>query len=174
MNNKGISLIEVIIIVAVMGIMTGGIVLTFSIVNSVNTKGTAESVDSALEKVKTESMSKEKQTYLVIYKSSDASYEGYYMTSTTDKDTFIKTPETNKKIAAKNLSFVVNLSDGTSVDIASNCIFISFDRASGAFGSCFVGDALIEHSGPKSIVISGGGRTNSIQCIPETGKHFVE
>ena len=84
-NNKGFSLVEMIIVIAVIAILAGASVTFFGHVRYANTQKTVESIDSAIDKLQSNAMSKSNNSYLYIYKLSD----GYYMkTVDTYYDTF--------------------------------------------------------------------------------------
>ena len=78
-SNKGVTIIELIVVIAILGVLIGGVALTFRIVNSADIKGCTQTIDSSLEKVKNECMSKIDQSFLVLYKSTDNDYTGYYL-----------------------------------------------------------------------------------------------
>lgn len=176
-NDKGISLIEVLIVVVIIGVMTGAVTMTFSIVHSRNPSNCISNIDSLLEEVKSEAMSKERPPYLVIYQSSDEAYPGYYAAKTTSLASYTEQPQSDTKIGTNRIKLQITLSDHSVIDIAEKEVFITFDRASGSMKNCSVavkGTVPVEVSTPEQIAATGGGRESTIRIIAETGKHFIE
>ena len=176
-NNRGVTLVEVIVIVAILGIVSGGIAFSYGLVNSANAEKASQSISGALEKVKLETMSKSKQSYLVLYKSSVESYEGYYIASTTDLSTFVQEPDKHTKIANQRMFIEVTLTDGVVLKVETTPVYLSFDRSTGAFIDCLSGSdvsALETKNPPASIKVYGNGKERVITCITTTGKHYIE
>ena len=55
-EKDGFSLIEMMIVIAILGILMGGIALSYNLVRSADTKGTAYDIDSNLTNLKSRSM----------------------------------------------------------------------------------------------------------------------
>ncbi|MDO5292136.1 MAG: prepilin-type N-terminal cleavage/methylation domain-containing protein [bacterium] len=176
-NNKGISLLEVLVVIAIIGVMSGGVVMTFHMVHTIKPSSCAKSIDSCLEEVKSEAMSKGTPPYLVLYQSEDSEHPGYYAARTTSLETYTKQPEYDTKVSDKDVMIEVTLTDKTVIDIAKNDVLITFDRAAGSVKECYVatkGNVPERRKPPELIRITGGGRESSIHIVAETGKHFVE
>lgn len=176
-NNRGITLIELIIVIAIIGILLGGIALTFSIVNSADIQSCTQTLDSSLERTKNECMSKLEQQYLVLYKSTVSDYSGYYIktVSSTELTSYTPTPHKDTRIGSDKIKISATLESGASVEVADTAVFFTFDRATGAFGYLYSGiPAVSTGDYPSSITITNGKRTSIINCIQATGKHFIE
>lgn len=170
-------MVELLVIVAILGIVSGGIAYSYGLVNSANAEKATQSISGALEKVRIETMSKSKQSYLVLYKSNLESYEGYYIASTTDLSSFVQEPKKHTKIANQRMFIEVTLTDGVVVKVETTPIYISFDRSTGAFIDCYSGSdvlALESKKPPASIKVYGNGKERVITCITTTGKHYME
>ena len=57
-NNKGFSLVELIVIIAIMAIVTGGAVLSISMATGSEARKVFQKIDAELNEVKTESMTR--------------------------------------------------------------------------------------------------------------------
>ncbi len=176
-KNKGVTLIELIIVIAIIGILLGGIALSFSILNSADIQGCAQTLDSSLEKTKNECMTKAEQQYMVLYKSTDPDYSGYYVGSVTEADlaTYTYAPENDRKVGSAKIQISVTLDSRTVIDVASNPVFIAFDRGTGAFKNIVTGiPPYSTGKYPVCITVTNGARNSIINCVQATGKHFVE
>lgn len=176
-KNKGVTLIELIVVIAILGIVAGGIALTFSIVNSADIQGCTQSIDTTLEETKNECMSKTEQTCMVLYKSSDVNHTGYYIgrVPISALTTYTPTPETDTKVGGNKIQITVTLVSSGTIDVSSNAVYFTFDRGSGAFAPMYKDvPAVSTGDYPAAITITNGSKTSVINCVQATGKHFVE
>ncbi len=176
-KNRGISLIEVLVVVIILAVFVGGIALTYSVVHSADTNGCTQSLDTYLEKAKNECMSKEEPVYMVVYKSSDSGYPGYYIGTVKKADltTYSTNPKDDRKIAGNQINISVESSTGSSIDIDNSGVYFSFDRGTGAFLPVLKGIPAVATSlTPASIIVSSGENETTITCVEATGKHFIE
>lgn len=169
-DHRGMSLVEVIIVLAVMGIMMGVSATLIGHVYYANTKQAVEEIDATLSKQRVEAMSHKDTIYLYIYSLSD----GYYMKQLSEElYAFDSSKMTSDGIKLCGGSTTV-LRDGTAVD-SSNIIRIAYKR-SGVFDTTDVSGAS-GISGDKrtnvtTITVSGRG-SFSISLTADTGKHYV-
>ena len=177
-NNKGFSLIELVVVIAIMSIMVGFLVVSMSTVFGTKAQECAEKVSAKIDSVKTGSVSLYNETMILKYDT-----DGYYTECgvfTIDKyanSVAASDPEI-RKVGAKNVVVKAYTTDGVEYNVASNSITISFDRSSGAFAQAQVnGNPLVDGSGLPvyfdKITFSAGSRTYTIQMVPETGKHSI-
>ena len=176
-KNKGITLIELIVVIAILGILIGGIALSFNIVRSADIQGGTQALDATLEMTKNECMTRAEQSFLVLYRSSDSDNNGYYVGTTTKTKlaTYTFQPERDNKICGAQVQIHVTLESGATIDVSNTAVFFTFDRATGAFEYLYTGDSASSVGEyPTSITISNGSRTSTINCVQATGKHFIE
>lgn len=174
-DQKGFSLIEVIIVIAMIGIFAGISVSMMGHIRYADTKKTVESVSSALEKQRINTMSKAGTPYLYIYKLSD----GYYMKQVSDRsDNCITTFDSSVftsdglKIAGNNAEIYIDSETGTKVD-STSFIRIAFTK-NGVFETAKVSETdSTERTNVSRIVIKGSG-SYTITLVKATGKHIVE
>ncbi len=163
-NNKGFSLVELIVVIAIMGVMmaVGGYAL--SAISLANAKECTEEIEAALVRTRTQSYScdsSETVAEVSLYRGTDGiyiskSYEG--------------SPE---KISSSKVS-VSYLIDGQSdyKELETEKLTFSFNRSSGAFRPVKV-DGQTKNA-CTSIKVTSGGRTYTIKCYEKTGKITVE
>ncbi len=61
-NNKGLSLVELIVVILIMGIITGGAVLSFSVVVNADTERAAKKISSLISMARTQAMAEDSDT----------------------------------------------------------------------------------------------------------------
>lgn len=179
-NNKGYSLVEIIIVIAIMSILTGGVFFSINMVFGANAKTCANDIKSAISQCKVNAMGK-----------SDASLEIYR----SDKDQCIyarqwikesygwqpKEPEkiSNAKVYV-TYAYITAKDNYIELDDTKH-IFIGFDRSSGAFKEA----AMLKESGGTVIIegydpvyygffVGGGRRKYDIKLEELTGKVSIE
>ncbi len=168
-NQKGMSLIEIIIVIALVGILAGTSVTLIGHVHYANTKKTVESMDSALDKLQVNSMSKQDKTYLYIYKLSD----GYYMKQLTDVITTFdgtKFDSNGTKLSGNSTQVYLESESGTLVD-GNVFIRISYKK-SGVFDKETITGSTELGTNVDKIVVKGNG-TYTITLVGATGKHPI-
>ena len=76
-DNKGFSLVEIIVAIAIIGVVVGASTLTYSMVSRANVEKGMRSIESTMGKLQTECTSKSKPTYMYVYQ--DSSSSDYYI-----------------------------------------------------------------------------------------------
>lgn len=166
-DNKGFSLIEMVVVLAIMLVMTGAIMMSVSSLYSQQVKRATRTIDSLLTDTKTLTMAKT-SSYFSLRKDGD-----YYYAETTDG--------TKKQLSNnKTLTVKYKLKSGTSyIDVATTPVAISYQKSSGAFdkaGSVNVDGSVNLRSVDDYVdmfIISCGNREMKIKLYPKTGKHEV-
>ena len=171
-RKKGFSMVEMIVVVAIMGVFTALATIGFGYLKSENVRPAVKTVDSNLTKLKLDTMSKENKPYMCIYKvGSD-----YYMLCTTDSN-ISPNASNGQKIGNGN----VKISVGGVELTGSSKIYIAFKKGSGAFtdkitiGS--VENSTVTTSSDSTIAMenaSGTGTKYTLHMIRDTGKHYIE
>ena len=167
-DQKGMSLVEIILVIALVGILAGTSVSMIGYVHYANTKKTVEAVDAALDKQQVNAMSKAGKSYLYIYKLSD----GYYMKQLTDELTTFdgtKLDTNGKKLSGNGTEIYLESESGTLVD-GSSFVRICYKKT-GIFDKEVLVDGT-ECTNVEKIVVKGNG-TYTITLVEETGKHPI-
>ncbi len=167
-NQKGMSLVEIIIVIAMIGILAGTSISMLSYIMMGNTQKAAKTVSTAIEKQQANTMSKAGVPYLYIYKLSD----GYYMKTIIDveiadsNDTdFSQLDSSGTKLAGTNVTISKVDSAGTAGDVTETDFIRVVYKKSGVFDS--------SKTNVSQIIIDGSG-TYKITLIEATGKHILE
>lgn len=163
-NNKGFSLIELIIVLAIIAVLGGVMWMGFQSVGSRQVNQCTNNIESFLGRTKTLALAKD-AAKVRIYRNDDGYYADIYVGSAA-------APETTKKIGTDSLavSYVTNDSAVTAFSVGTQ-LELSFQRDSGAFtalGGGSTGVYCVE------IQVIKGDYERSVKMIPETGKYFVE
>ena len=168
MNNQGYSLIELIIVLAIIAILTVFSFNSVTYMSYANSKKTVSEIDNYLSKVRLESMSKINKSYAVVLSKETDGYYIYCLSNTSgveideiSKGTLVGN---KKKIANKEVVVTYKFINGVeefTLD-SSNSLIIRYRGDSGAFAS--------EYS---SITIKSGARVSILKLVKKTGKHYI-
>ncbi len=167
-NQKGMTLVEIILVIAVIGILAGTSVSMIGHVHYANTKKAAEAVGTALDKQQAVTMSKEGKPYLYIYKLG----AGYYMKQLGECLTSFdgtKLDANGTKLSGNGTEIYLESETGTLL-AGTNFIRIRYKK-SGVFDKELASDG-VENTNVEKIVIKGTG-TYTITLVEETGKHPI-
>ena len=163
-NNKGFSLTELIVVIAIMGVVMVGGVITMGLLYSASAKEASSKLNSALNKTRTECMSKSSASVELYEDKTDSKYYIIYEVSGT----------TQTPILVGDSRVVISYTDskGDPHTISEdNKLKISFDRETGALNQINeTGDPIY----CKEINIEAGHKTYTIQCERLTGKTTVK
>lgn len=165
-NNRGFSLVELIVVVAIGAILIGASILSIASISGTAAKQCARNIESILNKTKVTTMGKD--TAVIELRKGDS--DGAYYYEVTVKNGKVdkngkedKTVET-KKIGRSNLEIRYSTNASTPFEEASkldvsNPIKIEFDRSSGA-----------ETTNISKIWVKHGSTEKTITIYKETGK----
>ncbi len=185
-NNSGFSLIELIIVLAIVAVVTGTVVWSVSLVFSTDAKACANNLQRAIADCKVTTMGKAK-AWLLIYRGEDGRVYSQLHVMTEKKDdagnriydettkdpVLVDVPEEAQKLGGNRVMVTytdasgnsgVNLPEGKAD--GNTGIRIEFDRSSGSFKE----DAGV----PQKIELSGGKRHYTFTFHMLTGKVTVK
>lgn len=179
-NNRGFSLVEVIVVVAILGALVLTLSGSFSAVKSANAKSCASEIDSMLSKCKVNAMSRAYNVYLEIYMTEDGVCVAYCESEVSSSGGFTEITREESIVGKKSLSvsYVVNGAETALSVSAGNKLYLAFDRTTGAMltvkiAASYAG-ALIENNYYcTAIYVYGGPAVKTVELIPQTGKHEV-
>ena len=175
-NNKngGFSLVELIIVVAIMAIVVGVIGLSVGTLTGRKTAKCADEIVSTLERARVLTLGKEQnQVEFVLTDVSGEYHAQIYQGGTKASDRIVgKDPITIQVYFANdNKAYSLSELKGTlPYATATGGLHLVFNRASGAFEekTCAANDVVKDYC--DKIVISNGTRTITITTVGRTGK----
>ncbi len=199
-DNKGFSLIELIVIIAIMVIMAGMGSLAMSLLTGSDAKQAAEKIGAQLNEAKTGSMTRFDEDLNIVYVPNPDDYdwadkEGYYaikQITTMGKSGAepIEVPLGNEHryLCNSRVSMTLNYEGGTYslAAGAADGLGFAFNRADGLYKGVKTGcsitgsgkDAAVSSTlvdkQPESLAITSGLRTYTIRFHKDTGKHTIE
>ena len=184
-NNQGFSLVELVIVMAIMAIVVTTVGLSISLVSGRKVKKCADEIVSTIERTRVLSLGKD-QGQVEFILSQDASGDYHvriYQGSNPSDD-----PILDRVVGKDPIGVKVVFSDGTEAelgDILGNTphaihaageggLRLIFNRSSGAFekGTNAVGGDVKTYC--DRIVVTGNGRTIEITTVGPTGKILQE
>ena len=174
-DNRGMSLVEIIIVIAIMSVFIGVSGYGLSLSNNKAAAECAQKLCSALQHTRTVTMGKH-ETSLTLYMDAEGRIRVREVAQKLIDDDGNVELEERPSIVGENGVFVsCTLTDGSSVDISeTNNITFSFNRGSGALEATYVNAVKCdENCNCRQITISKAGRTQYIVIVPVTGKIMI-
>lgn len=164
-NNYGYSLVEIIIVIAIMMVLTGGLFFSVVMVFGANAKTCANDLRGAITQNKINAMGKS-EAKLVIYR--DNNNQCVYAQQCIMNGGTWENKDA-EKISNARVYVVFTAEDGTTTELTpGTSVEICFDRSSGSFKA---NDAGIIYS---EILVEGGNRSFTVVLTKLTGKVSVE
>lgn len=155
-NQKGFSLVELIVVIAIMAVLGTVGVLSFATVTGRQVTSCAKELESYIGQTRIQALSR-KKAELKIFTRSDGVYVNL---SVEGRDI---------KIGRSGLQVRYTTNTGASVELSeTECLVLTFDRSSGAF--C----ALAEGGYCKELIVENGHHSKKLVLIPVTGKFYIE
>lgn len=167
-DNRGLSLIELVVTIAIMAIVSTGVVVSVYSSAGWKAKKAITEMDQALSETRVQALSKT-QAWMELTKSGD--------------DYVLKTSYASDVVLDGRFTITYHTNDGAVTDVAVQDMILSFDRASGAFSGLYTDSTLqtSRYVGASAevlqcdeIIVTQGSREWKIRLYPETGKHKVE
>ena len=168
MNNKGYSLLEAIVIIAILGVLAGFMATSSGLFDGRRVKACADSVSSLLDKVRLANLGKDEVT-LTIYKDTNQAIKAKIVT---------KIMSSNRSITEK--TFIEDVSNDNVEMSYSTDISGSAENPAGAAGMVFNfnrNTGAIKDTSPNGIqciILRKGNAEKKIKIYAATGKIIVE
>lgn len=186
-RQSGFSLVELIIVIAVVSILSGVTVAVVSRIQYGNSKKAAADLSATLSKMRMDSMTKNNSKYMYLYQKSDGIYMCVIedplfngLTTRTELDSKLSTGSVNEtRLGNNRLKYRVSGKNSTG-NIAEkdlgmgSMIKINFNHETGAFNCCNDGDSS-DNKFYSTIKIcqSNGSGQYELKMVELTGKHVI-
>lgn len=171
-NNKGFSLVELILVMAILAILTVVTYNNISYLSYANAKSCSQKINSTLERGRQFAMSKKDTPSYFLYKYNDSIY---YKIAATDT---ITVDANGVKLGNEELNlYYTTLNDTSEIKINNgDCMKIEFKKSSGGLKPLPKINPLDADNFYDAIVLKNtdGVTRYIIHIISITGKHYVE
>ncbi len=174
MNNKGMSLVEVMVVVAIVTILGAVGIMGINAMTGKPAQKCVQQIMYSLEKHRTSTMGKASAQYVLSREANGDIYAKEYLSTEEDVTVFAE-PVNEYKLGDKKMkiSYVCSASGAgssptTTVLETTTPLTLQFDRSSGAFKKQGNGTYCTE------IIVERGGRTYKLTLVPLTGKVYVQ
>lgn len=179
-DNRGFSIVELIIVIAIMSIMLGVMVYSFSLVTGKEASQCAHNIGTAMDKAKNYAMAKSgsSDVYLLIRKDGNKGYIAeYYIPDGPISTSYHMAEGRSEKLGKKAVEVKCTVG-GSRVPLDdSNGIRIYYNRITGAFKDAEIvsnDNTSISDTGACTQIEVKRGKTIRLTLIQETGKYKLE
>ena len=169
-KNKGFSLVEMVVIVAIMGILVSLFTPTLYSLFSSSTRNCATNIDSLIAKCKVYAMGRSNDVVIMIYKGDDGNIWGEYIEGASLTGQI-------EQLGDSRVELLATPPGGTAyAPTKAQPLYISFHRATG--GLCLFGDSRSAFFTPTAgqlarIAVTSAGKPYEVSIYATTGKHGV-
>lgn len=168
-DNRGMSLVEIIIVVAIMSTFIGVMGYGISMISGKPAEECAQKLLSAIQHTRTITTGKQDTTITIFMDSEERIVTKEVSVRLLDNDGNTTTEERESVVGAKGVTVVCTMSDRTTVNIAGTKVELKFDRGSGALRSTRINDT--DYGTLCTLItISKGDKIRYITITPVTGK----
>ena len=135
-DNRGMSLVEIIIVVAIMSIFIGTVGYGLSMISGKPAEECGQKLLSALQHTRTITMGKKDTTITIFMDAEERIAVKEVAVKLLENDGNTTTEERESVVGAKGVAVICTMSDGSTVNITgTNMVELKFDRGSGALRS---------------------------------------
>ena len=168
LNNKGYSLLEAIVIIAILGVLMGFMATSSGLFDGRRVKACADSVSSLLDKVRLANMGKDEVT-LTIYKDTDQAIKAKIVTKIVLRNDSITEKTFIEDVSNDNveMSYSTDISGSAENPAGAAGMVFNFNRNTGAIKDT-------SPNGIQCIILRKGNAEKKIKIYAATGKIIVE
>lgn len=168
LNNKGYSLLEAIVIIAILGVLTGFMATSSGLFDGRRVKACADSVSSLLDKVRLANLGKDEVT-LTIYKDTDQAIKAKIVTKIVSRNDSITEKTFIEDVSNDNveMSYSTDISGSAENPAGAAGMVFNFNRNTGAIKDT-------SPNGIQCIILRKGNAEKKIKIYAATGKIIVE
>lgn len=138
LNNKGMSVVELMIIIAIIAVLMSGMAVSFTILNSSNIKQATRTCKSYMEKTRTSTMSVMADEWYFELKNSGGDYVAAVYKVVTDSEGNTTTSTIEEENIGSKVSISLLSGDDTIALSADDVLKVKFDTSSGSVSSVSV------------------------------------
>ncbi len=161
-DNRGLSMVEMIIVVAILSIVAGGLFLGIGMITSKPAEKCANKLVSLMQRNRITTMGK-LEAWLEIYYKVDPSGKKYvYVKEVIRTESGAAYEEKETQIGEAGVELRYSIDGATYAELGTSPLKISYDRSSGAFKDYC-----------KYIKIEKGNKTIKLELVQRTGKIIV-
>ena len=168
--SEGFSLVELIIVIAIMAIMTGGVALSINMLRSADSKKLANELNSGFTTLRSENMATDKQLYMHLYWYDDKYYMQMTDQSTPSRD------GSGTEIGSGSVSVTFKGENDITISPGSTeALSFSMKKKNGAFVESVTNDTNeTKLKATTEIVVSSDVSEYTLVLVRDTGRHFFE
>ena len=164
-GNSGFSLIEFMVVIAIIAIMTVGGVAGFGFLDLANASKCAAKIDNGLTSLKSTNMAKTSTTYMHLYV-----YDDEYYILFNENSSFSPTASNYSEGEVVGNGKLKVFFDNTDLTIIpGKCVSIGVRRKDGAFMNTATPTSKIQ-----VVKASDSSTSHEITLVTATGKHFID
>ncbi len=176
MENKGLTLIEIIVVMAIIAIASTIVWMSVNALSGFEAKQCAKYIFGALEKTKVEQMTRQGYSWLHLYRGDDGVYLDIYESGVKLENEFKK----GNRVGNRRVLITYTITDAAAGEtpLDEDGIVLAFNRSDGSFKAAGQAWALSDPAfTPKypwgyylTITIKSGNTSRTIALYPNTGK----
>lgn len=168
-DNRGMSLVEIIIVVAIMSTMIGVVGFGINMISGRPAEECAQKLTSALQHARTITMGKNTTSITIFMNAEGQIVAREESVRILDMDGNIASDVRESIVGESGVSITFDFEDGTSVDLAAGTtLYLEFDRGSGALQTTLVNG--VSRANCIRMTITRADKTRYILITPVTGK----
>lgn len=165
-NNKGFSIVELVVVVAIMAVAVSLVSYSFASVYRARSKRAAETLDAVISQCKIDAMSGLDCALEIALDDGDYYVNLYRVQESGD---LTATPYKTEKLASDRLSITVG-DDAVETDP----LIVRFNSSDGSIDSAVIGTTDYLESASTLLITMSSARTHTITLYKNTGEHVLD
>ena len=172
MNNKGMTMVEILVVIAIIGIVGSLTTISINSLSNSNVKSVVKEIDSYMAKLRIENMSKTSQSQRYIKVSTDTS--GNYFLAICDNSGLNDSSVVGDKLGNRKVNLELIKTSGN-LTVSSSSVTTMFAITFGRDGSLYYVDSTgTPIDDVEGIYATNGNKEATLVTVEATGKHYVE